>query len=210
MLFRSENFVHPITTTTYQVSVTDTLCKIATPIYSTITINNPPVISITKSNDIDCFHTSATLTTKGGVRFQWSPIDSIFSINGETIIVAPNQTAIYSVKAFSEMGCIADSSIRVNVVKGDIGNGFPAANAFTPTINNNSCFGVKEWGHLDNLQLTIFNRAGQRIYYTTNLDGCWDGTVNGNMQDAGTYIYEIKATTLCGIIYRKGTLVLIR
>ncbi len=206
----SANYVHPIATTTFKVSVKDTLCQIAIPLYTTVTVNYPPVISIQKSNDIDCFHTTATLTARGGTKYQWAPIDSIVAINRESIVVAPNQSAVYTVKAFSDNGCVTDSSIRVNVVKGDISKNFPAANAFTPTINSNNCFGVKEWGHLDNLQLSIFNRAGQRIFYTTSLDGCWDGVVNGKMQDAGTYIYEIKATTLCGLIYRKGTVVLIR
>ena len=205
------NFVHPIVPTTYLVSITDTLCMVSEPVSVTVNVNYPPAIKLTKSNNIDCFHTSSILKIIGGEKYSWAPSTSIISNDDTTITVAPIETQAYSVKAFSDKGCELDSSVRINVVKGDIGEGFPAANAFTPVPNSfNNCFGVKKWGHLDNLQLSIFNRAGQRIYYTTNVDGCWDGTVNGVMQDAGTYIYEIKATTLCGLVYRKGALVLIR
>jgi hypothetical protein len=39
---------------------------------------------------------------------------------------------------------------------------------------------------------------------------CWDGSFQGRKQDAGNFVYLIKARSFCGNVLRKGTLLLIR
>ena len=206
----SANYVNPTISTTYMVLVTDTICALGTPLSVDVTVNYPPLITLQKSNDIDCIVTTATLSAYGAEKYIWMNIYSTPISNFDTAIVAPYQNSRYLVKAFSSEGCITDTSITVNVEKADAGNGYDVPNAFTPTGHNNQCFGVKEWGHVINFQFDIYNRFGQKIYTTNNLDGCWDGTLNGTLQDAGTYIYEINASTICGEVHRKGAFVLIR
>ena len=85
-------------------------------------------------------------------------------------------------------------------------------NAFTPNNDGkNDCFGVKYWGRILQFEFSIFNRWGERIFYTQNPDDCWDGTYKNMAQDPGVYIYTIKAKTVCvNEIFRKGTFTLIR
>ena len=55
------------------------------------------------------------------------------------------------------------------------------------------------------------NRWGQMIYSSKDIANGWDGTVNGNPQPAGTYVWMVIAKALDGtIIKRQGTFVLIR
>ncbi|WP_153800556.1 gliding motility-associated C-terminal domain-containing protein [Foetidibacter luteolus] len=83
--------------------------------------------------------------------------------------------------------------------------------AFTPNADmRNDCFGVKNWGLVLNLDFSVYNRWGERIFYTQNPSACWDGNYKGIKQPPGTYVYQIRAKTLCGDVYRKGTVVLIR
>lgn len=43
--------------------------------------------------------------------------------------------------------------------------------------------------------MTIFNRWGERVFFTSNPDGRgWDGTLNGQQQPQGVYIYQINVT----------------
>jgi len=85
------------------------------------------------------------------------------------------------------------------------------ATAFTPNKDGlNDCFGVTHWPLADDFQLSIYNRWGERIFHTTDLSNCWDGTFKGKEQGAGVYVYMIFATTSCGPTFKKGTFVLIR
>jgi len=45
---------------------------------------------------------------------------------------------------------------------------------------------------LKTFQMSIYNRWGERIYFTNKLDGRgWDGKYNDKMQEMGVYVYLI-------------------
>lgn len=83
---------------------------------------------------------------------------------------------------------------------------------FTPNNDGlNDCYGIKYWGTILDLEFSIYNRWGERIFFTKNPTDCWDGRYKGLPQDAAVFIYMIKARTTCeGSIFRKGTFTLIR
>ncbi len=89
---------------------------------------------------------------------------------------------------------------------------FNIPNAFTPNGDgNNDCFGIGRYSALiSNVELSIFNRWGIRVFHSTNPSDCWDGRYKGQPQDTGGFPYVIKATTLCGVIVKKGIVMLIR
>lgn len=61
------------------------------------------------------------------------------------------------------------------------------------------------------LDFGIYNRWGERIFYTNDIRRGWDGTVKGVAQSTGTYAYYLKAELLDGSIrVKKGTITLIR
>ena len=63
--------------------------------------------------------------------------------------------------------------------------------AFTPDGDGiNECFEVKGVG-FDSFEMKVFDRWGNQVFYTDNIDECWDGTMNGNMAPQGTYTYHI-------------------
>jgi len=69
------------------------------------------------------------------------------------------------------------------------------ANVFTPNQDGkNDCYKVVGLNKNCNTgNLKIFNRWGERIYYSDNLEACWDGTVDNNKVwlPEGTYFYQI-------------------
>jgi gliding motility-associated-like protein len=86
-------------------------------------------------------------------------------------------------------------------------------NAFTPTNQgNNNVFRIigKNPTGLGGYSLSIFNRWGQRIFFTKDPLSGWDGTYNNIQQDIGTYFY-MSAFTVNGE-YRilKGDVTLLR
>jgi gliding motility-associated-like protein len=89
--------------------------------------------------------------------------------------------------------------------------GYNMPNAFTPNNDGrNDCFGLKYWGGVIGLEFNIYNRWGEVIFRSNNTSACWDGSYKGISQPSGTYVYQIKARTACGEVYRKGTVVLVR
>ena len=68
---------------------------------------------------------------------------------------------------------------------------------------------LKNGGTLQNL-ISIYNRWGNLVFHTTNSADCWDGALKGIQQPADAYVYQIKAKTVCGKVFRKGTIILIR
>ncbi len=199
------------TTTQYQVTITDQLCQYTTTLTAAVTVRPPPVLSITSSNDVNCTVVQSTLQATGAVSYQWLPADGITNLLTPNPVVAPLATTTYYVKGTDAAGCSTTDSVTVRVDNAADLNRYPVANAFTPNNDgHNDCFGLKNWGRVTTLELSVFNRHGMRVFYTTNPQDCWDGTYNGVPQPGGGYAYQIKATTTCGTVYRKGIVILVR
>jgi gliding motility-associated-like protein len=85
-------------------------------------------------------------------------------------------------------------------------------NAFSP--NGDGINDVYHASPLSGYQLiscTIFNRWGVKVFHTTNANIAWDGTINGNPQDAGPYVYYLQMKSPAGKrINRKGSIILIK
>ena len=88
---------------------------------------------------------------------------------------------------------------------------FPAA--FTPNDDGkNDLFGILTTFDLSDYDLSIYNRWGQKIYETKDYRKGWDGRINGQMQNAGTYIWicNFKKINMQVNTIMKGTVVLLR
>ena len=200
----------PKSSATYTVTVTDANTCTNSDVV-TVTVNQPPVLLLTKSNDANCVLGTVKLTAMGAAKYLWYPTATLQFAATAAPIATPQQSTVYHVKAYSNKGCFGEDSIQVNVLKGVGDNGYLMPSAFTPNGDGvNDCFGVKQWGFVSSLQLEIYNRFGTRIFASNNINNCWDGTYKGVLQAPGTYVYQVVATTNCGEVYRKGTVVLIR
>lgn len=61
------------------------------------------------------------------------------------------------------------------------------------------------------MDFSIFNRYGQRIFYSNDVRRGWDGTFRGAPQRNGTFVFSLKAELLDGSMrIKKGTIMLIR
>jgi gliding motility-associated-like protein len=202
--------VKPVSNTNYQVIIVNSLCKLSDTLYSSIVVTNKLTTTVTKSNDLDCVLASTTLQATGGNQYSWSPNTNINQTNIPNPVVSPLETTTYYV-VIKKNGCEVKDSITVVVTPANADNAYKMASAFTPNGDGlNDCFGVKYWGGIKTFLFEVYNRWGNRLFYTTDPSKCWDGTYKGQYQPTGTYVYQIKAETICGNIYKKGTVVIIR
>ena len=201
---------------TYYVAMNENTCNFTDTLSALINSYSRPVITIMKSNDIDCTTPQAQLiaTATGGSNYQWFPISNISNANIANPLVSPETDTWYSVTVTNGGGgCANKDSI---LVKSDLSKGtasFFVPNAFTPNLDGlNDCFGVKYWGITTEFEFSIYNRWGELVFITKDKTKCWDGIFKGVKQPSGVFVYQIKAKSPCSneSIYKKGTVVLIR
>lgn len=101
--------VSPTITTTYTVVGASGTCTDNAVI--TITVNNGPTLVTSASPTAVCPGNSSTLTSAGAVSYTWNPGAS----TGNTLVVTPASTSIYSVTGSTAMGCTTTQTVSVTV-----------------------------------------------------------------------------------------------
>jgi gliding motility-associated-like protein len=68
--------------------------------------------------------------------------------------------------------------------------------AFTPNGDGiNDVVYVRGWGIKELIEFSVYNRFGNRIFFTDDLTTGWDGTFNGRKQPIDSYTYYVRAVT---------------
>jgi gliding motility-associated-like protein len=109
-----------------------------------------------------------------------------------------SSTGTYNVTLYANGGgpCIDSAMMTIIVFEESI---VAIPNVFTPNGDNkNDEFTIKSTG-VSELNGTIFNRWGKKIYeWNGDADSGWNGTINGNTAQDGTYYYILKIKTTDG------------
>jgi len=201
----------PSVTTDYSVTITEPVCNQTATLTTRIAVVPNPAVSVTRSNDIDCSNDRSQLMATGAQQYVWTPAPTLNDPAIYNPVAMPAATTKYIVEGTDVAGCKGYDSITVKVDNVNK-SGYLMPNAFTPNNDGlNDCYGIKYWGVIGELEFSIYNRWGERIFFTKNTGQCWDGTYKGTKQDGGVYVYVIKAQTNCeSEVFRKGTFVLVR
>ncbi|MEO7922235.1 MAG: PKD domain-containing protein [Chitinophagaceae bacterium] len=201
----------PQNSTPYSVFITDTLCGNSATLSTTVNVLQLPTVKASKSNDLDCTVRQSQLNASGAVFYNWLPAATLNNPGLPNPIASPLVTTKYIVKGTDSQGCINYDSVMVDVSGANNGS-YMMATGFTPDNNGrNDCYGIKFWGQILELEFSIYNRWGERIFFTRNPADCWNGIYKGVPQDPAVFVYMIKAKTACDpYVFRKGTFVLIR
>lgn len=162
------------------------------------------------NNDCTDIDTNGKITAivSGGTApytYRWSTSNSVDSF----IANLPN--GVYTLKVRDEHQCIDSTTAEVmydNCCTPSI------PNAFTPNNDGkNDVFKLIYKGDIVLKELSIYNRYGQRVFSTNNINQGWDGTFNGKDEDLGVYYYMLRI--ICGNlknkeVFLKGDVTLIR
>ena len=132
--------------------------------------------------------------------------------NNETFNVT--KSGLYWVQVEDEFGCTKKDSINI-VIQGCDVCGFFVPTAFTPNGDGlNDVFKVRPkcpYIGLFDFSLRIYNRWGDMLFRSTDINKGWDGTYKGTKLDTGTYVYFLDYSFKKNIpIQQKGTIVLIK
>ncbi len=142
--------------------------------------------------------------------YQWLP-GAYFGTqtNKGTVYGFITNGSVVTLKVTTEYGCTSQDSVIINT-KPCCDVFFP--DAFTPNGDGkNDYFRPITQGNQQIKLFTIVNRWGQVVYESVDARQGWDGRVNGQLQDMGTYMYMIRYVCANGRTYeKKGELILVR
>jgi gliding motility-associated-like protein len=133
-------------------------------------------------------NTKLDATASGNqINIQWSP--PLFIDNSTVVkpIVHPDKDITYVLQVTSVDGCIAKDEVLVKIIDNIL-----VPTAFTP----NNDFLNDKWviPHIElfeNCIVQIFNRAGERVFYSTGYKQPWDGTLRGEALPIGAYVWMV-------------------
>lgn len=118
--------------------------------------------------------------------FFWSYDPYLSCTNCDNPSVVPPGTSIYYANLIDQYGCQVIDSVTISV-DGVI----YVPNSFTPNGDGvNEVFKV-EAKDLTEFKFMIFNRWGQLLYESTNIDEGWDGTFKNLPVQTDTYVWKV-------------------
>ncbi len=142
--------------------------------------------------------------------FDWFPPSGLSDTKIKNPVAQPTATTRYYVNAETENGCPTMDSVTVIVSNESL---IDLPNVFSPGSGTslNDRLMIRRRGDVKLKRWDIFNRWGQKVFSTTNIEEGWDGRFKSEPQPLGTYVYMIEAVTNTGKrFYKQGNVTLIR
>jgi gliding motility-associated-like protein len=176
------NEVAPEMSGTYILTVTDSLNCVESKSMELI-VNESPEIAFSQDD---------TLWVEPGYILEaGSNYNNVYQWNtGETSPeIAIDSTGLYHVRVTSLQNC--SSTDTVQILWG--GSPFYLPNAFTPNGDglNDMFAAIPKHDIIDQFLMIIYNRWGQLLFETKDINQGWDGTYKGSPCMMGAYIYRI-------------------
>lgn len=140
------------------------------------------------------------------VEFTWFPWVGLSSPYTGTPFAQPEVDTRYVAQGITKDGCTTSDTINI-FLKNTI---LDIPNAFNPNGVNKELKIIKR-GIATLKYFRIFNRWGEKIFETTDINEGWNGKYNGVEQPVGVYIYMLMAEADSGEPFiQKGNITLLR
>lgn len=175
---------------------------------SVLVVVNPNPVLVAPADRGVCEGDSVQLVIAGAITYEWFPAAGLDDPLSSTPIAFPSATTNYLVKGTDDNGCADTAGVKVTVFPK---SGLFIPNAFTPNNDGrNDCFRIPNSGGSGSFELAIFDRYGERVFYTRDPAVCWDGRFKNQDLPIGSYTYYLNMATSCEVIRRKGLVSIIR
>ncbi len=152
---------------------------------------------------------STQLNATGGTgNWSWSPPTGLSNPSIQNPVASPTVTTTYTVSFTDAFGCTSTDTVTVDV--------FAAydlwlPDAFSPNGDGvNDIFYVRGAG-IKTLEFVVFDRFGEKVFESNNVNDGWDGMFRGMPMNTGIYAWYVKADFYNGTTAsKKGDVSLVR
>ena len=187
---------NPTTTTTY--TITSLGCK-QRPIATTLTVIVVDMPEIALVSDFQSVFGDEIVLTPQLNNHQGEPIE--WWINGELkckdcptySLDAEGTNFQVEARIIGEGQCVSSDVVNIDIRTYCIEEDIKIPNVFTPNGDGvNDEFRIETDIQVEVIDLKIFDRWGEQIFYTKSLRNSWDGTFRGQPAEAGVYVYHLR------------------
>ncbi|MDW8273399.1 MAG: gliding motility-associated C-terminal domain-containing protein, partial [Chitinophagales bacterium] len=157
-----------------------------------VTVLDNPVVSLPADTTIyenNAVQLIPKITGLDNGTFLWEPEVALSCTNCKSPVAKPEDSITYVLTYTDPKGCTDTAATTIYVLTGAK---IYMPNAFTPNGDGNNdillprSIGVKE------IEWNIYNRWGEKIFETKDINVGWDGTYKGAEQPIGVYVYTMK------------------
>lgn len=152
---------------------------------------------------------SIQLDARGSLFYLWKPNDGTLNNNNiNNPIASPFATTVYTVYGYDTRGCLDSAQVTI-AVDSSADECLPLA--FTPNGDGlNDLFRPLCITYQKIVEFSIYNRWGERVFYTTKTGDGWNGTYKNLPAELGVYFYMLIIDRLGEHIVYKGDVTLVR
>ncbi|MDP4262580.1 MAG: gliding motility-associated C-terminal domain-containing protein [Bacteroidota bacterium] len=175
-----------------------------------ITVKPLPVIILLPADTTVYIGTQVQLQANipgGTSSFQWTPASMLTNPNSlNPLTVSLYKNTGFELTVISPDGCTATvrDSIKIFLK-------LFMPTAFTPNGDGlNDIYRIPEGVRMSLTDFSIYDRWGNRVFRTNDLNKGWDGKSGGIKIDSGVFVYIVSGSDDNGPVFLKGTFLLIR
>jgi gliding motility-associated-like protein len=141
------------------------------------------------------------------VSHKWTPAELLTDPGSFSPTTKPlTSTTTFELQVQTSAGCKAVSAITVTVY-----GGLFMPTAFTPNGDGkNDVFRIPSTAAFTLKEFLVFDRWGNKVFFTTDSTRGWDGKKGGIAAVADTYVYVVRGKDNKGPLFLKGTVQLLR
>ena len=183
----------PSATTTYTIiaSIDDCSPDSAT---LTVEVQSAPEVSVQAPSGFvigDRVNIITTTPSTEKITYQWTPVDYLSCSDCPSPVATPNRDITYQLIASTKNTCADTVEVALEILDQCSDNTILLPTAFSPNQDgeNDQLF-VR--GEVELSTFRVFNRWGQMVFETQNINFGWDGSQNGQKLNPGIYVYVVE------------------
>jgi gliding motility-associated-like protein len=178
-------------------------------LYSYIRIESNPSAYVGPDTSM-FFGNSYQLSAFGGLSYVWTADDTtgLSATNIPNPVASPPNTTTYTCSITDAAGCTAVRQVTVTILHN---NNFFVPTAFSPNEDGRNDLLFLRGNNLRNVQFTVFDRWGEKVFETNDISIGWDGRYKGKQLNSGVFTWV--ATMMyddANTVTESGTTTLIR
>ncbi|HEX4887810.1 MAG TPA: T9SS type B sorting domain-containing protein, partial [Luteibaculaceae bacterium] len=136
------------------------------------------------------------------VNILWQSQGAIPCVTCSSNTLGPLDSTCYTVSLIDIPGCYPKTANFCLTIAEQYSLDVPST--FTPNGDGtNDIIYAKGYGIKKLIQFTIYNRFGEVVFETADMNRGWDGTYKGQIQSDETYIFKVSGETFRGVVLSK-------
>jgi len=192
--YQSSNIFNGLTAGSYTISVQDANGCVFT---SNVTLTDPAALSVSVSPVIQSINIgesaniSSQVSGNSPFTYSWNPSADLDCNTCANVVATPLQTTTYTLTVIDANGCADSATAIVEVV-------YPGTiylpKAFTPNFDDINDILLASGTHVTEFEMLIFNRWGENLFMSNDINSGWDGSYKGELLEPGVFVYICRVT----------------